>query len=684
MDEREYEISRDPRGTRLRNTASALMLAAAALPMPAAVHAQAIDYGALEELFGEPVTMTVTGSPQRQSAVPVSMEIITAAEIGRTGARDLVGVLRHVAGVDFMQTTNDHADVSIRGYNEAFSSRLLVLVNGRQVYADYYGFTPWSTIPVEVAAIRQIEIVRGPNSALYGFNAVGGVINIVTYDPLTEEVDTASASIGTQSLSAASAVSTFRTGERTALRIMGGRRSDDDFSTPQKPFDVGSRRGNDRTAGTIEGVIVVNDDVRIDLEATDAHITHTELSPVLTTSHSRYDAESLKGAVTAETSVGLLEAVLYRNRIDGDIIPAGQVGPQLFFDSEVLVAQVQDIFKVGAEHTLRVSAEYRESSMATTPIAGGEVFYDIVSAAAMWQWQIDPSLTWTTAVRHDGLTLGRRGVIPPGLPIDNSLWERGIDKVSYNTGAVWHAGERDTFRFSVARGAQLPNLSDLGGYLDFIPFVGYVGGSPFIEPTIVRNVELGWVRRLPGVRGRLDVALFGMHNHDIESLIGGSRPDLGLIGVPANLGDSHSIGLTVSVDGAFGLGWRWGLSYTAQRIRDSLVPAALEEGITSFENTTPRHVFDGRVGWSGGSWEIDAFLRYQSRTNAVAVTDPLLLTGVLEPIPSYAAVNARVGYALTDRMTVALSSQNLTERTQRQTAAPEVERRLIGTFTFEF
>src|SRR5690606_296934 len=151
MDEREYEISRDPRGTRLRNTASALMLAAAALPMPAAVHAQAIDYGALEELFGEPVTMTVTGSPQRQSAVPVSMEIITAAEIGRTGARDLVGVLRHVAGVDFMQTTNDHADVSIRGYNEAFSSRLLVLVNGRQVYADYYGFTPWSTIPVEVA-----------------------------------------------------------------------------------------------------------------------------------------------------------------------------------------------------------------------------------------------------------------------------------------------------------------------------------------------------------------------------------------------------------------------------------------------------------------------------------------------------------------------------------------------------
>ena len=109
-------------------------------------HAQSIDYGALESLFGEPVTTSVTGSPQRASEVPASMTIITADEIRRSGARDIPGILRHVAGVDVLQWTNDQADVAVRGYNQVFSPRLLVLLDGRQVYTDYYGYTPWSAI----------------------------------------------------------------------------------------------------------------------------------------------------------------------------------------------------------------------------------------------------------------------------------------------------------------------------------------------------------------------------------------------------------------------------------------------------------------------------------------------------------------------------------------------------------
>ena len=122
-----------------------------------AVYAQSLDYAAFEQLFGEPVTTSVTGSPQRAGGVPASMEIISTEDIRRSGARDIPGILRHVAGVDILQQTNDHADVSVRGYNQAFAPRLLVLVDGRQVYADYYGFTGWSTIPVELEAIRQIE-----------------------------------------------------------------------------------------------------------------------------------------------------------------------------------------------------------------------------------------------------------------------------------------------------------------------------------------------------------------------------------------------------------------------------------------------------------------------------------------------------------------------------------------------
>ncbi|MHB1204701.1 MAG: TonB-dependent receptor plug domain-containing protein [Rhodospirillaceae bacterium] len=183
-------------------------LLAGSAPCGNAALAQSIDYGSLQQLFGEPVTTSVTGSPQRASEVPAAMEIITADDVRRAGAYDIPGILSHATGVDVLQWTSDQADVGLRGYNQANSPRLLVLIDGRQVYADYYGFVPWSALPVEQSAIRQIEIVKGPSSALFGFNAVDGVINIVTFNPLYDEVNTVSVSGGTQDLVQGSAVAT--------------------------------------------------------------------------------------------------------------------------------------------------------------------------------------------------------------------------------------------------------------------------------------------------------------------------------------------------------------------------------------------------------------------------------------------------------------------------------------------
>ncbi len=65
-----------------------------------AAHAQSIDYGAMEQLFGEPVTTSATGSPRRSTEVPVAMEIISADDIKRSGAVDLPTILSRVAGLD--------------------------------------------------------------------------------------------------------------------------------------------------------------------------------------------------------------------------------------------------------------------------------------------------------------------------------------------------------------------------------------------------------------------------------------------------------------------------------------------------------------------------------------------------------------------------------------------------------
>ena len=109
--------------------------------------AQTLDYGTLEQLFHEPVTASATGKPQRASDAPVNMEIVTQDDIRRSGATSIPGVLQFVTGVDVRQYGIADAEVGIRGYNQPYNPRLLVLVNGRQVYSDDYGHVTWPNDP---------------------------------------------------------------------------------------------------------------------------------------------------------------------------------------------------------------------------------------------------------------------------------------------------------------------------------------------------------------------------------------------------------------------------------------------------------------------------------------------------------------------------------------------------------
>ena len=132
-----------------------LLCAAAPFMFAAPATAQSIDYGALQQLFNEPVTTSATGAPQRSTEVPVDMTIISSDDIKRSGAFDLPTIVSRVAGVDILNFAATSSDVGIRGYDQARSPRLLVLINGRQVYMDHFGYTDWNALPIELSEIRQ-------------------------------------------------------------------------------------------------------------------------------------------------------------------------------------------------------------------------------------------------------------------------------------------------------------------------------------------------------------------------------------------------------------------------------------------------------------------------------------------------------------------------------------------------
>jgi outer membrane receptor protein involved in Fe transport len=226
---------------------------------------------------------------------------------------------------------------------------------------------------------------------------------------------------------------------------------------------------------------------------------------------------------------------------------------------------------------------------------------------------------------------------------------------------------------SAARARQLPNLVLLGGYYtDEFPGIEVVG-LPGLEPTNVTNVELTWTRRLETSGLELRVGAFTGRTEDIQSISGG------------NVGSSDTAGLEASVGGSLGDHLRWDVNLLEQDVDDN-PRAGLPFSLTyiDYENTTPERVLKGHFGWTGERFEVDGYLRYQSDTTGVRILDPLTLEGVLTPVPSHVAIDTRLGYALNDRLQLALTGINLTRSAQRQTAAPAVERQVFATVEFRF
>jgi iron complex outermembrane receptor protein len=109
--------------------------------------------------------------------------VITDEDIRHSGATDLPTVLRRIPGIDVMQMSGADFNVSARGNNQPFANKMLVLVDGRSIYVDVQAAVFWKAIPVTLPEIKRIEVLKGPASSIYGFNAFDGIINIITKSP---------------------------------------------------------------------------------------------------------------------------------------------------------------------------------------------------------------------------------------------------------------------------------------------------------------------------------------------------------------------------------------------------------------------------------------------------------------------------------------------------------------------
>jgi iron complex outermembrane receptor protein len=646
--------------------------------------AQEVDYGGLEALFGAPVTTSATGSPQLASQAPADMQIITADDIRRSGASNIADILNFVAGIDVRQDGTLSDDVSIRGFSQSLNPRLLVLINGREVYVEDYGYVAWQALPVQLPEIRQIEIVRGPASALFGFNATSGVINIITYDPLHDDTNVASLGLGSDGTLEGSLITTAQVANQAGLRIsLGGLRTneyrEDSQASTQGYTEPRPHEGN----FNLDGRFVPRPGMVVSAEITDSSADSYNPS-FYAPSIEIYRTRSYKLGFTDDTRYGLFSLKFYINRNDQN---SNDFLVQHYnLANQVSVLQVNDLLRFADVHAVRIGFEYRDSR-AWGSAYGGTASSKDYAANLMWSWQITPEISLTNAARIDHLVFSLVANPVPINPYTIADYNRAtVTAASYNSGLVFQPTTQDRIRLLAGRGAQAPSLieEDYQHESQAGPFDLLLAGSPDLKASTLDNYEVDYDRDLPAWQASASFALYYQIDRDFllsPINIAPQFSDGSLAAISRNFGNATAFGGEFGIHGAQENGWRWDLSYALFTAHEhlSVPPSSIP---FDFADATPTSEIDFGLGYGMGRLEADLQGKWQSQyadynTNSEKAFYPV-------EVRNFTSLNARIGYMVTPALTLAVVGRELTAPRIDETAGLPVDRRVLFTATYGF
>lgn len=148
-----------------------------------ATSAASLTFGLGIALRGEEVVVSASKSESSIVDAPATLSVVSSEQILSSPAQNMGDLLRSVPGVNIIQTSARDINITSRQGTSTLSSSQLALLDGRSIYLDFFGLILWELMPNNPADIKQIEVVRGPASAVWGANALTGVVNIITKTP---------------------------------------------------------------------------------------------------------------------------------------------------------------------------------------------------------------------------------------------------------------------------------------------------------------------------------------------------------------------------------------------------------------------------------------------------------------------------------------------------------------------
>ena len=195
--------------------------------------------------FGDTVVVTASRNAGRLIDAPVSTSVISAATLDTTPAQNYGDLLRAIPGANVIQLSARDVQVTSRSPGNTLTNSQLVLVDGRSAYLDFFGLVLWDLLPTNFDDVEQIEVVRGPASAVWGANAMTGAVNIITKPPresvsttvtlsggYVDRQDGSGTGRGAGSLFGANATVTRAPNDRLSYRVSAGYFTSAAFARP--------------------------------------------------------------------------------------------------------------------------------------------------------------------------------------------------------------------------------------------------------------------------------------------------------------------------------------------------------------------------------------------------------------------------------------------------------------------
>jgi len=672
--------------------------------------------------YAETVVVTASKVETRIVDAPAAVSVIGSEFIENSGAQSYGDLIRSVPGANVAQTSARDINITSRGATSTLSTTQLALLDGRTIYQDFFGFVGWDFLPIDTSEIAQIEVINGPASAVWGPNAMTGVINIITKTP--RELDGTAVTLGFGAVNR-SAGQDLDTGtsyhvnvrhaqvlnERWAFKVSGGVFGMDALARHVGRVPVvddperGRTGGGEYPAYTNAGTTQPKFDARVDYDHPDGRqkiifaggiagtqgIMHTGIGP--------FDIQS--GTVMGYGKVNYqrdnLRVNFFTNILDGDAPALLAIGPDgqpinFLFHNNTYDVELGNSQILGTKHLINYGGNFRYNTFALSIAPGGD---SRTEGGFYIQDEIFLSdhFRWLVGGRVDGFSVIDKFVFSPRTTFMIKPTPDHTFRVSYNQAFRAPSFVNSFLDVTILQQVQLPGIGQ------FI-FPIRADGNTDLNEEKMTAYEVGYTGTFGG-RHTVSAAFYINDTTDnifftTSGVYTSDNPPPGwplppqVLDILAAQGVFLPSQLTyLNFEGVRDKGIELGLNSRFTRDLSMFVNYSWQaepvpdnpDDFAEF-NIPPANRFNVGVNYDTGTWFGNLNLNF---------TDSAFWTDVLDarfhgPTESYTMLNGGVGIRLIEqKMTVSLKFTNLNNANSQQHVFGDIlKRQVLGEVKFNF